>query len=122
MNKDKEEIEDIVEPDMDYEQDFDYIKASFMSDYQIDLEKTDMHWWSFVNLMNGLSNSELGNCCILNKIRNLRNFDVSEIKDAKEREKILKAKQSVALKKERKITAEEQANAEQFYRLMGIKE
>ena len=71
------------QPDMDYVEDMDYIEASFMSDYGIDLSETNMDWHKFSNLMNGLSNSELGNCCVLNRIRNLRNFDLSEIKDSK---------------------------------------
>ena len=62
------------EPDMDYNEDMDYIEASFMSDYHIDLANEKMHWWKFNNLINGLSNSELGNCCVLNRVRNLRNF------------------------------------------------
>ena len=79
------EIEDTKEkPDMDYTEDMDYIEASFMSDYQIDLENTEMDWHKFNNLMNGLSNSEMGNCCVLNRIRNLRNFDVKNIKNKKE--------------------------------------
>ena len=32
------------EPDMDFKQDMDYIEASFMSDYSIDLTNTEMHW------------------------------------------------------------------------------
>ena len=69
------EITDTKEkPDMDFIEDMDYIEASFMSDYQIDLENTEMDWHKFNKLMNGLSNSELGNCCVLNRIRNLRNL------------------------------------------------
>lgn len=86
-------------PDMDFIEDMDYIEASFMSDYHMDLENTKMHWWKFMKLMNGLSNSELGNCCILNNVRNLRNFDESKIEDSKEKQKIHEAKQQVALKK-----------------------
>lgn len=88
--------------DMDFVEDMDYIEASFMSDYHIDLANLEMHWWKFNNLMNGLSNSELGNCCVLNRIRNLRTYDVSQIKDKKERDKILKAKKQVELKKYKK--------------------
>ena len=32
------------EPDMDFVQDMDYIEASFMSDYNIELSNTEMHW------------------------------------------------------------------------------
>lgn len=109
------------EIDMDFEQDMDYIEASFMSDYNIDLANTEMHWWKFYNLMNGLSNSEIGNCCVLNRVRNLRNYDTSEIKDVKERTKIEEAKQKVALKKKVKpLTKEQQESAERFNKLAGI--
>ena len=109
------------EPDMDYIKDMNLIEASFMSDYHIDLTTTEMDWWKFNNLMNGLSNSELGNCCILNTIRNLRNFDASKIEDAKEREKIVKAKKYWALnKKEIELTEEQNKNAEEFLKQMGF--
>ena len=102
------ELEDSKEdPDMDYSEDMDYIEASFMSDYHIDLSNTKMHWWKFNNLINGLSNSEMGNCCVLNRVRNLRNYDIKDIKDPKEREKIIKAKESVALKNSRNKATKE---------------
>lgn len=107
-------------PDMDYEQDFDYIVASFMSDYHIDLENTKMHWWTFSNLINGLSNSEMGNCCILNRIRNLRNYDLKEIKDVKERERIKKAQEQVALKDEKKLSDRQIKSIEEFKKLANI--
>ena len=110
-------------PDMDYRQDMDYIEASFMSDYQIDLSKTKMHWWTFFKLLNGLSNSELGNCCILNRIRNLRNFDTKDIKDIQEKAKIEKAKRQVALKKKEKeviLTEQQQKSVDEFYKSLGF--
>lgn len=106
------------EPDMDFTQDMDYIEASFMSDYNIDLTNTKMHWWKFYNLMNGLSNSEMGNCCVLNRVRNLRNFDTKDIKDPKELEKIKNAKEQVALKKrsvKKNLTEKQQSNINAFY-------
>ena len=109
------------EPDMDYIQDMDYIEASFMSDYHMDLSNTKMHWWKFNKLMNGLSNSELGNCCILNRIRNLRNFDESKIEDTKERQRIHKAKMQFALhKKEPTLTKEQLESMEKLNELLGI--
>jgi hypothetical protein len=105
--------------DMDFVQDMDYIEASFMSDYHIDLSNTKMHWWKFCNLMNGLSNSELGNCCVLNRIRNLRNLDTNTIKDSKERQRILKAQQDVALKQDEpkvEMTEEQKRSSEEFYK------
>lgn len=119
--KDLDNVDD-KELDMDFIQDYDYIVASFMSDYHIDLNDTKMHWWEFFNLLNGLSNSEVGSCCVLNRIRNLRNFDVNEVKDAKTRNKIIKAKNQVALKKDKKVemTEEQKQSAEEFYKALGL--
>ena len=118
------EINDNKEqPDMDFVEDMDYIEASFMSDYGIDLSESEMDWHKFINLMNGLSNSELGNCCVLNRIRNLRNFDLSQIKDSKERQKIAKAKEQVALKKYKKennLTKEQEESMKRLNEILGL--
>lgn len=119
----EEKINSNEEKDMDFIQDYSYIKSSFRSDYGIKLDEESMHWWEFFDLMNGLSNSELGNCCVLNRVRNLRNFDVKDIKDPKERAKILKAKEQVALKKkERKVnlTDDQQKSVDEFYKNLGF--
>lgn len=119
----KELKQQVGQPDMDFVEDMDYIEASFMSDYQIDLSNITMHWWKFNNLINGLSNSEMGNCCVLNRIRNLRNYDLKDITDAKERAKILKAKQQVALKRNikpiNKPTEQQLQNAKEFLNALG---
>lgn len=124
LSCDKEiEITTDEQPDMDYVEDMDYIEASFMSDYHIDLTNERMHWWKFMKLMNGLSNSDMGNCCILNRIRNLRNYNVSEIKDSKERQKIAKAKDMVALKKYKKenhLTKEQEESMERLNKILGF--
>ena len=118
----KEVIDNNEEPDMDFIQDMDYIETSFMSDYSIDLANTEMHWWKFYNLMNGLSNSDIGNCCVLNRVRNLRTYDTKDIKDQKELERIKKAKEQVALKKrvvKKNLTTEQQNNINAFYETLG---
>jgi hypothetical protein len=119
----KEIEENNEEPDMDYKQDMEYIEASFMSDYTIDLTIQKMHWWKFYKLLNGLSNSELGNCCVLNRVRNLRNYDTKDIKDQKELNKINEAKKQVALKKKNKvnkISNEQKQNIDNFYKKTGL--
>lgn len=118
----KEVVDNNEEPDMDFIQDMDYIETSFMSDYSIDLANTEMHWWKFYNLMNGLSNSDIGNCCVLNRVRNLRTYDTKDIKDQKELEKIKKAKEQVALKKKvvkKNLTDKQQSNINAFYETLG---
>ena len=111
-------------PDMDFIEDYGYIWASMMSDYNgLDIDKENIHWWKFNELLNGLSNSEMGNCCVLNRIRNLRTFDVSQIKDHKEKEKIIKAKKQVQLKKNKtKASKENLESAMKFYQQLGILE
>ena len=110
-------------PDMDFVEDYSYIKTSFRSDYGINLDKEDMHWWEFFDLLNGLSNSEMGNCCILNRIRNLRNYDLKDVQDTKDRQKIRKAKEMVALKRDLKSkpkpTQEQINNAKEFLNALG---
>lgn len=109
------------EPDMDWKQDYDLIYASFQSDYKINLDETNMTWDRFYALINGLSNSELGNCCALNRVRNIRNMDLSQIKDEKERRKMAEVKKEVALKKHKKQATEEQKqSAMNFYKALGL--
>lgn len=110
------------ERDMDYKQDMHLIKASFRHDYGINLDNEKMHWWDFYNLLNGLSNSELGDCCILNRIRNLRKFDTSKIEDQKERKQIEEAKMFWNLKDNvvKTLSIEQQRGVDTFYELTGI--
>ena len=79
-------------PDMDFECDMNYIRSSFRSDFNIDLIRTDMHWFEFCELLQGLTDD-----CILNRVREIRNRDISEIKDIKSRQKVIKAQQEVQL-------------------------
>ena len=119
----KENVESTDEPDMDYEEDMRYIEISFMSDYGINLSETDMHWWEFNKYIEGLSNSELGDCCVLNRIRNLRTFDTKEIKDRKEKERIEKAKKQFALKKNKKenhLTKEQEESMKELNKMLGL--
>jgi len=110
------------EPDMDFIQDMPLIEASFMSDYHIDLEHEKMHFWKFMNLINGLSASEMGNCCILNKIREIRRRDPKKIDDPKERKAVEDLQKKFALKKykkEKQYTEKEIENMENFQKLIN---
>ena len=110
-------------PDMDFEQDIALIEASFMSDYKIDLENTQMHWWKFMALMNGLSYSELGGGCVLNNVRMARRKDPSTIKDAKARAEFIEYQKSIALEKdkaENNLTKEQKESMERLNKIIGI--
>lgn len=81
------------EKDMDFIQDRKYINASFMSDYHIDLSKEYLHFWQYVELIQGLTENS-----VLNRVRNIRTYDVSTIKDDKTRNEIIKNQEELALK------------------------
>ena len=107
---------------MDFKQDYGLIWASFISDYNgMDIDKENLHWWRFNEMVNGLSCSELGNCCLLNKVRNIRNKKLSEIKDSKERQQVRKLQEMWALKKQPKAkpTEEQLNNAKEFLNALG---
>lgn len=112
------------QPDMDYIEDEKYIKSSFKYDYKYNPYELDyLSWEDFYNDLNNLSNSELGNCCVLNRIRNIRNLDLSQIKDIKEREKLAKVKEQVALKKYKKennLTKEQEESMERLNKILGL--
>lgn len=111
-------------PDMDLIEDMDYIEASFQSDYNITLENTQMHFWKFMKLLEGLSNSELGNCCILNRVRNFRNLDPKKIKNSKERNEVIEIQKEIALKKYQENqgpTQEQKEKADELYKKLGLR-
>ena len=111
--------------DMDYEEDKGLIESSFKYDYKYNPYNMEfLSWEEFFNDLNNLSNSELGDCCVLNRVRNLRNYDVSKIKDQKEKQKIIKAKQQVALKKnkvKKQATEKQKESARKFIEALGLK-
>lgn len=102
--------------DMDFSQDYGLIVSSFMSDYKIDLSKEKLHFWQFIDLLQGLTENSS-----LSRIRELRNYDLSEEKDLKRKKQIKEAQRKVALKKpvekNKNFTANEISNMEEFYKL-----
>ena len=70
-----------------------------------------MHWWKYCALISGLTEK-----CILNKVRDIRNTDLSEYKDAKSRNKIIRAMRNVELPHKR--TKEEQEMIDEFEELL----
>lgn len=95
-NRSDEDLEeDDEEPSLDFKQDESFIKASFMSDYKIDLDNLDLHWWAFLDLLSGLTENS-----VLSRVRYIREESLEGKKD-KEREQWIKMKKSVALKYEK---------------------
>lgn len=103
-----------VKKDMDFEYDKEFIRASFMSDYSIDLSNREMHFWQFCELISGLTESS-----ILNRVRDLRNTDLSNYNDSKTRTKIQEAMERVALPTEYDYDNEDLETLEKFNKLLG---
>jgi len=102
--------------DIDFDYDKDLISASFMSDYHLDLSTEEyMHWWKYCSLISGLKPDS-----ILNRVRDIRNYDLSEVKDPKDKQKVVNAKKKVELPKKR--TKEEQKAIDQFEASLKSKE
>lgn len=107
------ESQTATEKDMDFSADERYIVASFMSDYQIDLYKTDMHFWQYIRLIQGFTDK-----CVMSRVREIRTYDLNEVKDPKTRAKIVKAKEAVALPD--KFTKAEQEAIDEFEKLFDV--
>ena len=109
----KEESQEAHERDMDFNADEKYIVASFMSDYRIDLSSVDMHFWQYIQLIQGFTENS-----IMSRIRDVRNYDMSELKDPKARAKMAKAKAAVALPD--KFSRDEQKAIDEFEKLFEV--
>lgn len=123
LTLDKEPTNRDEEPDMDFIKDKPYIRSSFIQDYKYNpYEMEYLHWWDFYNDLNNLSNSEFGNCCVLNRIRNARKYDPSKIEDRKERENFIKFQESISLnKEEHKLTKEQEESMNRLNEIIGFK-
>lgn len=97
------------------------ISSSFKYDYGYDPYKLEyLHWYEFYNDLKNLSNSEFGNCCILNRIQNIINYDVSKMKDGKEKKDMIDLKKSLikdyCIQEKIKMTKEQEESANEFYK------
>ena len=109
----REENTNDGEIDMDFFQDESIIKTSLRQCYKIKPEEIEeLSWYEYNDLISGLTEETL-----LNRIRDIRSRDINEIKDTKEKNRLIKAKQQVALKpKEYVRTKEQEESIEQFYK------
>lgn len=79
-----------------FEYDAEYIYAAFWSQYGIDLQKEDLHWWQFLALFRALS--EENEICRIMKIRAV---ELDSKMSKEERERYIKLKRLYALPDER---------------------
>lgn len=109
----KETSQEARERDMDFNADEKYINASFMSDYHIDLSSMDMHFWQYIQLIQGFTERS-----VMSRVREIRNYDLNELKDPKSRQKMIKAKEAVALPQ--KLSKADKQAIEDFEKLFDV--
>lgn len=89
----------------DFEVDASNIYAAFLKNYNIDLTKTDMHWFQFIALFSNLKNTSL------NDMMYYRTIDISQYKGEQKAEmKALKERYKI-----HKITKQQVENLKTIY-------
>ncbi len=78
---------------VDYEQHWDYFVGAFRQAYGLNLNEVDMHYHEFVSLLKSLKNTAL------NDVVELLTYDLSEVKDPKQRHKIINAQNKFKIKR-----------------------
>ena len=91
----------------DFEVDSDLIFTAFMSQYGINLNRENLHWWEFMALFNSLNDDNE-----IVKIMNYRTINVNSIEDKKERKLYNDLQQYYSL--ENKVSKEEQAELDEM--------
>lgn len=124
LGHDKESVNqsENKEADMDLVEDEGYIKSSFKFDYGYDPYQLQyLHWYDFYNDLANLSSNEFGSCCILSRVRMIRNYDLSQIKDPKAKREMQELKERLSLKKKEKVLTDAQIKSiERFNQLAGL--
>lgn len=103
-----------IKKDFDFLKDYGLIVASFMSDFHINISVEKLHFWYFVKLIEGLKDD-----CILNKVRDIRNVDLSKVTDKETRDRLAEAKQFYELD-DKVPTKEQEKSALDFYENLKI--
>lgn len=75
-----------------YEFDADKIYSAFMQQYNVDLQKTDLHWWQFRSMFESLTDTTQ-----IVEIMGYRAIDLSKIKDKEEKKRYKELKKIYAL-------------------------
>ena len=96
----------------DFETDSDLIFSAFMTQYHINLNRENLHWWEFMSLFNSLKDDTE-----IVKIMNYRTIDVNTIEDKKERKMYKQLQDYYSL--ENTITTEEKQLLEQKLKEWG---
>lgn len=93
----------------DYIQDETLTKTSIRQCYHINLNEMQMHWYEYNELISGLTEE-----AVINKYREIRGKNPQEIKDEKERAKLIELQNKIAIK-DTHIKTEEEKKLDDFW-------
>lgn len=103
-------------PVMDWNADQWRIYSAFRTQYGIDLNSAEMHFWVFMGLLTTL------NECAFTRVTDIRGKELSSKMDVKEREFYRKAKRRYAIDMDAEEESSEDAMAtEEFLKLAGLR-
>lgn len=96
----------------DFEADAGYIYAAFMSEYGINLQSAQLHWWEFMSLF-----SSLGDDCKFSKIVSYRAAKPEKIKNPEQKKFIQKMQRIYKLPDLRSLEEKESGFADALWNL-----
>lgn len=113
MTSKKKEKEEIV---FDFDIDQWRIYAAFKSQYNIDLNTAQLHWFVFMGLLSNLAE------CALTRVMDIRQKEITPKMSRKEKNAIMAAKKVFAINppKELPLSAKEQQAVEEFMKYANI--
>lgn len=82
---------------IDFEQHWNLIYSAFQSQYNINLHEVNLHYQEFQMLLQGLKDQ------VLTDVIEILTYDMSTVKDPKQRRKILEAQKQFKIKESRKV-------------------
>lgn len=91
---------------MDYKQDLYAIWSSIKAHYSIDIFKDDVNWYELNHMIEGLPEKS----ALMERVK-IRTYDMSEVKDPKQRKKIREAQKVFALEQTEEVEIDEKTKA-----------
>lgn len=101
---------------MDFDIDQWRIYAAFLNQYRIDLNTTQLHWFTFMGLLVNLQE------CAFTNVMNIRQKEITPKMSSDEKKAIRKAKEVFAIKsyKEKPLSLKEQQAVDEFMKYVNI--
>ena len=99
----------------DFKEDAELIYAGFIQQYGIDLQETDMHWWKFKSLLDGLTNETK-----FMQVVGYRLMDISKIKDKNERKRLKELQDYYAIRSNMPVQRTQEEIERELFERLGI--